>query len=163
MHILVQCTKVPYFLLEFFILSSKRQNTLCFAQPATELLPSWPPSAKLEQKQTFKLYLDFLTISLHSGVQKVREQSCEHYLERFCKIGMSFLNIYSHLQANSVKSVSYFFKRTSSSQVTIEIGKNPPKMERILAYSWSNFSIPIKFSLCSVQKQHKKDSNSLGK
>ena len=44
--------------------------------------------------------------------------------ERFCKIGTSFLNICSHLQANSVKSVSYFFKRTSSSQVTIEIGMN---------------------------------------
>ena len=57
-----------------------------------------------------------------------------HQPERFCKIGMSFLIICSHLQANSVKSVSYFFKRTSSSQVTIEIGKNPSKMERILAY-----------------------------
>ena len=52
-----------------------------------------------------------------------------------------FLNICSHLQENSFKSVSYFFKRTSSTQVNIGIGKNPPKMERILAYSRSVFSI----------------------
>ena len=64
-----------------------------------------------------------------------------HQPERFFKIGMSFLNICSNLQANTVKSISYFFKRTISSQVTIEIGKYPPKMERILAYSRSDFSI----------------------
>ena len=63
---------------------------------------------------------------------------------------MSFLNIYSHLQANSVKSVSYFFKRTSSSQVTIEIGQNPPKLSEFWLIAGAIFQYEI---LCSEQKK----------
>ena len=54
---------------------------------------------------------------------------------------MCFLNICNNQKAVSVKSVSDFFKNTSSSQVPFEIGQNPLKMERILAYSRSDLSI----------------------
>ena len=80
------------------------------------------------------------------GVQKVREHA-SIARSQFSPVGVIFQSrheLSEHINSSRrklVNSVSYFFKRTSSSQVTIEFGHNPPKKERILGYSRSDFSI----------------------
>ena len=55
---------------------------------------------------------------------------------------MFFLNKCSNLQAISVKLVSDFFEKTSSSQVPFKIGQNLPKMVKI-RQKWSEFRLEV--------------------